>query len=265
MNFLIIFIVLPTVLLLLFSSYSLRTYLRHKEKQRKIELNTDLQRIRQEQKFQRWQHLIQVKANDKCIQQENHKKRQQRKDIKVAVRNAKREEKCQEQKYRRERKDGHKRIQQANKEQEKQERKNARTARKSTRQESGSDHTLTQSNAKSITRILIRVTRALDRVVRKDGSGLMLLGKLEAAIDISVNLGFVIPVVGEGGVDLAEREVGILEMKFGRTPAIGEMGGDEFDHFHGASSDVGNVIFADRDVFVFGGFDCEFYHGFTSR
>jgi hypothetical protein len=66
----------------------------------------------------------------------------------------------------------------------------------------------------------------------------MLFGELETAIDVSIDLGFVIPVVGECGVDLAELEVGILEVKFGRTPAIGEMGGDEFNHFHGASGNV---------------------------
>ncbi len=93
----------------------------------------------------------------------------------------------------------------------------------------------------------------------------MLFSELESSLDVSINLGFVIPIVGEGGVDLAQGKVRILEVKFGGTPAIGEIGGDEFNHFHGASGDARNLVFPDRDVFVFGGFDRKFYHGVISN
>jgi hypothetical protein len=85
------------------------------------------------------------------------------------------------------------------------------------------------------------------------GGGLLLFGEGEAAIDVSIDIGLVIPVVGQGGVDLAEGDVGILEVQFGGAPAVGQMGGDQFHDFEGGTGDVGNAVFAEGDVFVGGG------------
>ncbi len=55
-------------------------------------------------------------------------------------------------------------------------------------------------------------------------------------------------------MDLAKGDVGILEVKFGRTPAIGQVRSDQFHNFHGGSGDVGNAVFAEGDAFVCGSF-----------
>jgi hypothetical protein len=89
----------------------------------------------------------------------------------------------------------------------------------------------------------------------------MLFGELETAIDVGIDVGFVVPVVDEGGVDLAEAEV--LGVEFGGAPAVGEVGGDEFGDFQGDADDLGNVAGVEGDVFVVGGFDREFYHDVT--
>ena len=86
----------------------------------------------------------------------------------------------------------------------------------------------------------------------------MVFCKLKPAISIGVDVGLVIPVVGEGRVDLAEGEVGILKMQLGWTPAVGEMGGDQLNDFHGCSGDVRNVILAEGDVFVVSRFNHDF-------
>lgn len=52
---------------------------------------------------------------------------------------------------------------------------------------------------------------------------------------------------------MAESDVGILKVKFGRTPAIDQVRSDQFHNFHGGSGDVRNAVFAEGNVFVGGG------------
>jgi hypothetical protein len=39
-----------------------------------------------------------------------------------------------------------------------------------------------------------------------------LFGIVEAALDVGINFLFVIPIVGEGGINFAESDMGILKM-----------------------------------------------------
>src|SRR5215475_5364192 len=92
---------------------------------------------------------------------------------------------------------------------------------------------------------------------RRDVS-LVLFNGNQTASNIRVELALVIPVIGQGGVNLSEREMWKLEMQFLRAPAIRGLCYDQFDDFHRRAHDHGNVTLIENDVLIarFGACHC---------
>lgn len=78
------------------------------------------------------------------------------------------------------------------------------------------------------------------------------LHQLLAPREVGFDLGAVIPVVGEGGVDLAEGEVRVLEGQLLGAPAVGAHLGDQLDHLGVGVGDPGHSVVVDDDVLVGG-------------
>lgn len=70
--------------------------------------------------------------------------------------------------------------------------------------------------------------------------------------DFGIQGFLIVPVVGKGGVDLAEADVRVLKMEFFRTPTIGEVGGDEFGNFKSGVGNDGDMVIVEFDIFVVG-------------
>jgi hypothetical protein len=72
----------------------------------------------------------------------------------------------------------------------------------------------------------------------------------EAADNILIDLVPMIPVIGQRRVDLAQREVRELEVKFLRTPAIGGLGGHQLNDFHRRAGNVRDAAGVQDNMFV---------------
>jgi len=76
------------------------------------------------------------------------------------------------------------------------------------------------------------------------------IDQLQPAFDILVKLSFVIPILGQRGVDLSHAECGVLEMKFFWAPTIGEVVKHDLDDFNVCAGNDGYLRFVEDDMFV---------------
>ena len=97
----------------------------------------------------------------------------------------------------------------------------------------------------------LRTTLGPDaRECRWAGGGAVLFCFPERLSEFAIQGVLVIPVIGQGGVDLSQGEIRVLKVKLFRAPAIGLHFRDEFGDLHGGTGDDGHPVVSERDVRV---------------
>ena len=82
------------------------------------------------------------------------------------------------------------------------------------------------------------------------GGSFYLIHLGEPSLNIFIHGLFVIPMIGEGSMDLTKYEIRMLKMEFLWTPSIRNFSEDKLNDLHVGPCDYGNLILIEDDVLI---------------